>query len=191
MPVGSVGAVEMLAFPRGINVGGRVVPMARLRALLEGAGFRDVRTVLASGNVAFTPPEALSDDDRATDSVARVRARVEELMSAEFGYPAVVQVVPADAVARCLEDAPWGEAPPETHHYLVLVDDDGVRDELLAAGPGLDPEVEAVAPAELGVYWRTPKGQTTSSAFGVLIGTARVKQHVTTRKLDTLRKLLG
>ena len=41
----------------------------------------------------------MSDDDRASDSVARVRARVEGLMSEEFGYPAVVQVVPADAVA--------------------------------------------------------------------------------------------
>ncbi|NLF04553.1 MAG: DUF1697 domain-containing protein [Actinomycetales bacterium] len=177
--------MQMLAFPRGINVGGRVVPMARLRALLEGAGFTGVRTVLASGNVAFTPPEGLSD------GAPRARALVEQLMSDEFGYTAVVQVVLADAVERCLADAPWGEAPPDEHHYLVLVDDDAVRAELLVAGGGLDAAVEEVAPAELGVYWRTPKGQTTSSTFGVLIGTARVKKHVTTRKLDTLRKLLA
>jgi len=183
--------MQLLAFPRGINVGGRVVPMARLRALLEGAGFTGVRTVLASGNVAFTAPSGMSDGGRGADGVPRVRALVEQLMSDEFGYPAVVQVVPADAVERCLAHAPWGEAAPDEHHYLVLVDDDAVRAELLAAADGLDPATESVAPAELGLYWRTPKGQTTSSMFGVLIGTARVKEHVTTRKLDTLRKLLA
>jgi len=181
-------AMRMVAFPHGINVGGRVVPMARLRALLEGAGFTDVRTVLASGNVAFGVPQ---EGTGADDGVPRARALLEELMSQEFDYPAIVQVFDADVVARCLEAAPWGEAPADEHHYLVFVDDDGVRTELLAAGAGLDATVEAVAPAELGVYWRVPKGQTIGSAFGTLIGTARVKRHVTTRKLDSLRKLLA
>lgn len=37
---------------RGINVGGKnIVPMAALRACLEGLGFSDVATYMASGNV--------------------------------------------------------------------------------------------------------------------------------------------
>ncbi len=40
---------------RGINVGGRnKLPMADLRATLEGAGFDDVSTYIQSGNVALS-----------------------------------------------------------------------------------------------------------------------------------------
>ncbi|MDQ2624368.1 MAG: DUF1697 domain-containing protein [Actinomycetota bacterium] len=176
--------MRFVAFPRGINVGGRVVPMARLRELLEDEGFTNVRTVLASGNVALDAEHA-----RTADDAAPVRAAIERLMSAEFDYDAVVQVYPAEALERCLEAAPWGTAGAQTHHYLVLVDDAAIRSELLATA--LDPQVEAVEPAELGVYWRVPKGQTTGSGFAAVIAGARVKRHVTTRKLDTLRKLLA
>ena len=40
---------------RAVNVGGRnTVPMVELRALLEGLGHTEVRTVLNSGNAVFT-----------------------------------------------------------------------------------------------------------------------------------------
>jgi uncharacterized protein (DUF1697 family) len=43
-----------VAFLRGINVGGRsLIPMAALKKILEEMGFKDVRTLLASGNVVF------------------------------------------------------------------------------------------------------------------------------------------
>lgn len=42
---------------RGVNVGGNnMVSMADLRALLAKAGFRDVQTLLQSGNVVFSGP---------------------------------------------------------------------------------------------------------------------------------------
>jgi uncharacterized protein (DUF1697 family) len=44
----------MVALLRGINVGGKTsLPMAELRAAVEGAGFDDVRTYIQSGNVVF------------------------------------------------------------------------------------------------------------------------------------------
>jgi uncharacterized protein (DUF1697 family) len=39
---------------RGVNVGGKKLVMAELRALLTGLGLADVRTVLNSGNAVFT-----------------------------------------------------------------------------------------------------------------------------------------
>ena len=42
------------ALLRGVNVGGaRKLPMAALRAFLEGQGCREARTLLASGNAVF------------------------------------------------------------------------------------------------------------------------------------------
>lgn len=46
-----------VALLRGINVGrAKRVAMAGLRALVEGLGYRDVRTPLNSGNVVFSVP---------------------------------------------------------------------------------------------------------------------------------------
>jgi uncharacterized protein (DUF1697 family) len=45
----------MVALLRGINVGGnKKVPMAELRALAEGLGWKDVSTYINSGNLVFT-----------------------------------------------------------------------------------------------------------------------------------------
>jgi uncharacterized protein (DUF1697 family) len=46
-----------VAFLRGVNVGGHTqVKMEELRKAFESLGFRNVRTVLASGNVLFDAP---------------------------------------------------------------------------------------------------------------------------------------
>jgi uncharacterized protein (DUF1697 family) len=47
-----------VAFLRGINVGGHhLVRMAELKRAFEDSKFRDVKTVLASGNVIFVSPK--------------------------------------------------------------------------------------------------------------------------------------
>lgn len=45
--------MEYAAFLLGINLGKRSVKMADLKALMEKLGYKNVRTVLASGNVRF------------------------------------------------------------------------------------------------------------------------------------------
>ncbi len=44
----------MLALLRAVNVGGRKLPMAGLRALCAELGWDDVATYIQSGNVVFT-----------------------------------------------------------------------------------------------------------------------------------------
>jgi uncharacterized protein (DUF1697 family) len=51
--------VKWVALLRGVNLGARNrVPMAELRTLLEDAGYGDVRTYIASGNVLLDGPAA-------------------------------------------------------------------------------------------------------------------------------------
>ena len=60
---------KYVAFLRGINVGGnKKVPMAELKKVLEKIGLKNVKTLLASGNVVF---EADSDKiDELQDSIS-------------------------------------------------------------------------------------------------------------------------
>ena len=57
-----------VALLRAVNVGGRNrIAMARLRELLEGLGYGEVRTHLQSGNAVFTAAEGAPEG---TESMA-------------------------------------------------------------------------------------------------------------------------
>jgi len=66
-----------LALLRGINVGkAKRVAMADLRALFEDLGFRDVRTLLNSGNVVFTVAREKKDLGRTLEKAIAQRLGV-------------------------------------------------------------------------------------------------------------------
>lgn len=66
-----------VAFLRAINVGGRTVKMDRLRRLFTALGFRDVATLIASGNVLFTPGRQRS---------TTLERRIEEALADALGF---------------------------------------------------------------------------------------------------------
>lgn len=69
------------AFLRGINVGGnKPVPMERLKKAVESLGFRNVKTLLASGNVLFEARSANADT-----LVKRIEEKLEQTFGHEIG----------------------------------------------------------------------------------------------------------
>ena len=65
-----------VAFLRGINLGRRTIKMDALRKTFESAGYKNVKTILASGNVVF--------ETNATDA-KKLRADIEVTLS-DKGY---------------------------------------------------------------------------------------------------------
>lgn len=66
------------AFLRGINVGGnKKVPMEKLKNMLEKMGFKNVKTILASGNVIF---------DSEKKSTASLGEAIEKKLNETFGF---------------------------------------------------------------------------------------------------------
>ena len=166
---------------RGINVGGINIKMADLKTAIEGAGFANVKTVLASGNV-------LVDSD---DEPAAVKKAFQETLRERFGYDAWVLVYPQAVIAEVVDAYPYDDADERKQPYVVFSEDGTSADEL-AAVDGLDPELER---AELGphrvLYWEVKKGETLHSKLGKASSKARYKKTTTTRNLRTLRKLLA
>ena len=104
------------AFLRAINLGGkRKVPMARLREVLEGAGYRDVVTHLQSGNVVVT-------SRRSPQSVER---HMRDVISTEFGFDVPVIARSHAQIEALVErlDGPAGDQLPKW--YLVVFRPDG------------------------------------------------------------------
>lgn len=102
-----------LALLRGVNIlGARRVAMADLRALFESLGFRDVRTLLNSGNVVFSVPARGRGD---------VRARIEEALASSLGLTSPVTVLSADEVTAAVRDNPLSRVATNPSYLLVLV----------------------------------------------------------------------
>ena len=85
-----------VSFLRAVNVGGRKVEMARVRAAVESLGYENVATYLASGNLFF---------DAARASKQAVIGKLEEAFRAEFGFeiPVVLRTL-AELEAVCALD---------------------------------------------------------------------------------------
>lgn len=167
------------AFLRGVNVGGVTLKMAELAAALRNAGFDNVRTILASGNVVLD----------ARGSAASVRKKAEATLRETFGYDAWVLVYDLESVATIAEGYPF-EPEVEGHHsYVTFVSDPAVLDELAALATDAGPQ-EKIARGDGVLYWQVPKSATLDSTIGKTMGKKRHKSSTTTRNLRTLGKVL-
>src|SRR5262245_9982765 len=98
-----------VALFRGINVGkAKRIAMADLRAVVEGLGCTDVRTLLNSGNVVFAAKKA--------DGLA---ARIHKAVAAKLGVTARVTVVSADDLASVVRECPLTDVATDPSRLLV------------------------------------------------------------------------
>jgi len=168
---------DYVALLRGVNVGGVNLKMADLAEVVRGLGYTNVKTVLASGNVLFTTPDAASTAKQTLESALRER----------FGYEAWVHVLTVDAIRTIVAAYPFPRSDGR-HAYVVCAVKPEVRAELLAVE--LDDAVEQAQAGDGVIYWSVPKGSTLDSAMGKAQSAARHKPWITTRNLNTLEKLL-
>lgn len=104
-----------VALLRGINVGkAKRVAMGDLRALCEGLGYGDVKTLLNSGNVIFSAPRA----------DVKAAAKIQKEIATQLGVSCRVLVVTADQLAEIVSEnpIPEGEANPSRFLVTVLAD---------------------------------------------------------------------
>lgn len=98
-----------IALIRGINVGGRQLPMETLRALLADLGCTDIRTYIQSGNAVFC--------SRATDG-SRLAARISKAIAADHGFEPFVLVISREELANVAADNPYAKAAATTPKFV-------------------------------------------------------------------------
>jgi uncharacterized protein (DUF1697 family) len=91
-----------IALLRAVNVGGTgKLPMTELKSMCEAAGFRSVRTYIASGNVVF----------QSAKIEAQVKATLEAALAAYAGKPVAVMVRTAAEMAAVVAGNPFSQMP--------------------------------------------------------------------------------
>ncbi|OBJ21499.1 DUF1697 domain-containing protein [Mycobacterium sp. 1245801.1] len=167
------------AFLRGVNVGGVNLKMAEVAAALTDAGFTQVRTILATGNVLL----------ESTAGVASVRKKAEAALRDRFGYDAWVLAYDIDTVRALVDAYPFEREVDGYQSYVTFVADKTMLDELAALAEKAGPD-EKIRRGDGVIYWQVPKGATLDSTIGKTMGKPRYKSSTTTRNLRTLDKVL-
>jgi uncharacterized protein (DUF1697 family) len=103
--------LRYVAFLRAVNVGGRTVKMDELRAVVSKAGFADVETFIASGNVVFSS---------SARSAAAIERTIEHALSRSFGFevPTFVRTI-AEVVEAARRAAFTAKDVEKAGAYLV------------------------------------------------------------------------
>lgn len=106
--------MQHAGFLLGINVGKRTVKMAELKGVMEGMGYRDVKTALASGNVVF---EAGKEKPEA------VVKKLESALAKKFGFEIGVIVRSMEEIEKMLAAKPFKnvKVTPNTRRYVTFL----------------------------------------------------------------------
>lgn len=150
-----------VALLRAVNVGGLKLPMADLRTLCSDAGFADVETYIASGNVVFASKTTAS----------AVQADLEKRLLKYAGKPVGVVLRTAAQIQAVSRANPFPKAAPN-FTYAIFLDAPPPKD-ALAHVSGQTNEEMRLGQCEIYVHYPTGMGRSKLRIPAAKTGTAR------------------
>jgi len=172
--------VRYVVLLRGINVGGKtLIKMADLKTCIEGLGFDDVSTYIASGNVLFESGER---------DTAALEKRIERAIEQRFRLPVKVVVLDRATFARIVKAIPRSWVDDESLRANVAFVRRGTDAKRVVHELDPDPAVEEVKAIKGAILWATKRTALNRSVMRKLIGGAAYKE-LTVRNLNTTLKL--
>ena len=175
--------VRYVAFPRGINVGGRqIVKMADLKKTFEGLGFKNVKTILASGNVLF---------ESAEKTPQKVREMIEAGMKKKFQLNVNVILRTVDQIQKLVDSNPFAkiQVTPETRLYITFLSETPKSKlKIPYESPEKDFQILRVTEGEVCSALTLSPERRTVDAMSVL--EKEFGKNVTTRNWNTVLKLM-
>jgi uncharacterized protein (DUF1697 family) len=151
-----------IALLRAVNVGGTgKLPMTDLTRLCCKAGFENVKTYIASGNVVFESHK----------SAAEIKAALEASLKRYAGKPVGVVVRTGAEMAAVLQANPFPEAPPNRAVAIFL--DEPPRRDALDTISGQQDEKVALGRREIYVWYGEGMGRSKLRIPAAAQGTAR------------------
>ena len=103
-----------LALLGSVNVGGNRIAMADLRDRLASAGFANVATVAASGNVLFDADPSCDDEHCA--------ARIAGVLHDAYGFDSLVVVLDGQTLRSAIDDNPFRGSGEDRFVHTIFLD---------------------------------------------------------------------
>lgn len=170
---------QYVALLRAINVGKRMVKMSDLKRLFEQAGFDEVATFIASGNVVFRSP---------SKDPAKLEGAIEATLQKALGFPVVTFLRTTEEIADIAGRHPFQkQMPPGARLYVgFLREAPPASVRRMVASLGTPTDEFAIRGREL--YWRCATPSMQSIHSGATLEKA-LKMPATLRNINTVLRL--
>ncbi|OWZ20329.1 hypothetical protein PHMEG_0005277 [Phytophthora megakarya] len=175
-------SIKVVAFLRGVNIGGRTHSMKSIAEALGKAGFSNVATFLASGNVIFDAPTTSSDGTNS--SMLAIEHRVEDTLEKLFGHHIAVFVRSMDEVTQLGEQV----VKTATAVNVVLVKEE-LNKEQRKLVEALSTHDDTLEHLDKAFVWYSSTKMSESPLFKVAFD-KKLNLPVTVRTVNTLRRIV-
>jgi uncharacterized protein (DUF1697 family) len=133
-----------VALLRGINLGKRRPPMAELKSLFEQAGFTDVETFIASGNVIF---------NSAAKDTQKLESKIAKHLQASLGYEVDTFVRTAEQIVAISESKVFAKEEEDSHAIHVCFLHDALSPDIARKLEKIRTKHDAFKAAGREYYW--------------------------------------
>lgn len=175
---------KFVALLRGINVGGnKMVKMDDLKKWFAALGFKNIKTILASGNVLF------ESGDNDEDALAK---KIAEKLKAESGHAVGIQVRSIEEIQKLADRNPFKKIKVtlETRLYITfLPEKPKSKLKIPYVSPEKDFRILEVTNREICSVVDLNLGRGTVEAMGIL--EKEFGKNITTRNWNTVGKILN
>lgn len=171
-----------IALLRGINVGGnKKVSMADLQKMFEGMGYKNIHTLLNSGNVIFDAPTTLN---------AKLTAMLEREFEKTFGFTSsfIIRSMTEIQALIALDPFKKMKETKDTRFYVTFLSTKANSSlKIPYTSPEKDFSILTVTAGEVWSVLDLSKGKGTVDAMGIL--EKEFGKSITTRNWNTVQKL--
>jgi uncharacterized protein (DUF1697 family) len=174
---------KFVALLRGINVGGnKLMKMDDLKKCFAALGFKNVKTILASGNVLF---ESTVDDENA------LAKKIGEKLKAELGHDVGIQIRSIEEIQKLADRDPFKKikVTPDTKLYITFLPQKPTSKlKVPYTSPEKDFKILEVTDREICTAITISPGRATTEMMGIL--EKEFGKNITTRNWNTVGKIL-
>ena len=150
-----------VALLRAVNVGGRQLAMADLKAVAGELGLDDPRTFIASGNLLFSSAKG----------EAAVKSALERALTDHMGKPVEVMIRTAREMADAVAANPFADQPG--NRVVAIFFDEAPSPEAIETAKNVADERLALGRREIYVHYPSGQGRSKLKLGTRTLGTAR------------------
>ena len=173
---------KFAAFLRGINVGGnKMVKMDDLKKWFAALGFKNVKTILNSGNVLF---------ESSAENESALAKKIADKLKTELGHEVGIQIRSIEEIQELADRNPFKKikVTPETRLYITfLADKPKSKLKIPYTSPEKDFRILEVTNREICSVVDLNLGRGTVEAMGIL--EKEFGKNITTRNWNTVEKI--
>lgn len=168
-----------VALLRGINIGKRQVKMEILRDMMSEMGYKNISTVLASGNLIFEAKEKLEEE-----LLRKIESKIQET----FGFKVDVILRTMNQIKQIVSNDPFmdAEATEDLKLYITFLS----KAQGLESKISIDTKYVKIIKADKNeIYWVVKLNPQEKTTDIMELLTRKYGKEITTRNWNTVQKI--